>query len=124
MKIVVTTRTGHVGSRVVHLLCQAGVRPVLAMRHPDRLDERTRAYVDTVEVDQDGRPGPHGALLDETGASVVHLRCGYFFTNLLLDLDGLREGVLRTTMPLDLPVPWVDPRDIGDVAAARCARSA
>lgn len=186
MKIVVTTPTGHVGTRVVRLLCQAGVRPVLAMRHPDRLDEQTRAHVDVVETDQDdaesvvratrgadalfwvdppgtdddpvagfARLGAHAAkavtengiartvfvssvgaekrsgageidglarteqLLDETGASVVHLRCGYFFSNLLLDLDGLREGVLRTAMPLDVALPWVDPRDIGDVAVAR-----
>ncbi len=27
-------------------------------------------------------------LLDATGATVLHLRCGYFFTNLLGDLDG------------------------------------
>ena len=58
-------------------------------------------------------------LLDATGASVTHLRCGYFFTNLLGDLDGLRAGVLTTAQDLDLPMPWVDPRDVGDVAAAR-----
>ncbi len=57
--------------------------------------------------------------LDETGASVLHLRCGYFFTNLLGDPDALREGVLRTAMPVDAPVPWVDPRDIADIAAVR-----
>ena len=57
--------------------------------------------------------------LDETGASVLHLRCGYFFTNLLLDPAALREGVLRTAMPVDAPVPWVDPRDIADVVALR-----
>ena len=57
--------------------------------------------------------------LDATGASVLHLRCGYFFTNLLTELDSLRAGVLRAPMPLDYAQPWVDPRDIGDVAAAR-----
>jgi NAD(P)H dehydrogenase (quinone) len=50
---------------------------------------------------------------------VLHLRCGLFFTNLLLDPAGLEEGVLRITWPVDLPLPWVDPRDVGDVAAAR-----
>jgi uncharacterized protein YbjT (DUF2867 family) len=50
---------------------------------------------------------------------VLHLRCGYFFTNLLMNLDDLRKGVLTTTMRPDLPMPWVDPRDIGDVAASR-----
>lgn len=57
--------------------------------------------------------------LDATGAPVLHLRCGFFFTNLALDLDGVREGVLRTAWPLDAPMPWVDPRDIAEVAAAR-----
>lgn len=58
-------------------------------------------------------------LLDETGENVLHLRCAFFFTNLLMELEALREGVLRTTWPLDHPMPWVDPRDIGEVAAAR-----
>lgn len=57
--------------------------------------------------------------LDATGAPVLHLRCAYFFTNLALDLDGVREGVLRTAWPLDAPMPWVDPRDIAEVAAGR-----
>jgi uncharacterized protein YbjT (DUF2867 family) len=62
-------------------------------------------------------------LLDATGASVLHLRCGFFFTNLLLDPGALEEGVLRVTWPVDAPMPWVDPRDIGDVAAARLLSS-
>ena len=57
--------------------------------------------------------------LDATGAPVLHLRAGYFFSNLAMDLDGLREGVLRTAMALDRAMPWVDPRDIAEVAAAR-----
>lgn len=187
MRIVVTTPTGHVGSRVVRLLLQAGVRPTVLLRDPSRLDPETRARVEARQVDQDdadsvlrategatalfwlnpsaydaedpvaayvrkgenaaravrahgiartvfvssvGAEKRHGAgfidglarteeALDATGASVLHLRCGYFFTNLLMDLDDLRRGVLTTTMRPDLPMPWVDPRDIGDVAAAR-----
>jgi uncharacterized protein YbjT (DUF2867 family) len=42
-----------------------------------------------------------------------------FFTNLLLDPGAIAAGVLRVTFPVDLPLPWVDPRDVGDVAAAR-----
>jgi uncharacterized protein YbjT (DUF2867 family) len=57
--------------------------------------------------------------LDETGANVLHLRCGMFFTNLLLDPHALEAGVLEVTFPVDLNLPWVDPRDVGDVAAAR-----
>ncbi|WP_200950470.1 MULTISPECIES: NmrA family NAD(P)-binding protein [Nocardia] len=58
-------------------------------------------------------------LLDATGANVTHLRCGYFFTNLLTQLDEIRAGTLSTPWPLDHAMAWVDPRDIGEVAAAR-----
>jgi uncharacterized protein YbjT (DUF2867 family) len=50
---------------------------------------------------------------------VLHLRCGYFFTNLLGELDSIRAGVLKAPMALDYAQPWVDPRDIGEIAAAR-----
>lgn len=63
-------------------------------------------------------------LLDDTGASVTHLRCGFFFTNLLMDLESIRAGVLSTTLPVDLHLPWTDPRDVGDVAAARLLSTA
>ncbi|MBQ1158520.1 NAD(P)H-binding protein [Streptomyces smyrnaeus] len=187
MKIVVTTPTGHVGSRVVHLLLQAGVRPTLLARDPARLAAEVRERADVVRCDQgDGdavvratrgaealfwvdpptadddpvagyaRMGANAAravrengigrtvflsstgaelrsgageidglgrteeLLEATGAAVLHLRCGFFYSNLWSEVDALRhEGVLRTTLPLDHPMPWVDPRDIGDVAAAR-----
>ncbi|MGI5347676.1 NAD(P)H-binding protein [Streptomyces sp. CA-250714] len=187
MKIAVTTPTGHVGSRVVQLLLQAGVRPTLLVRDPDRLAAHVRERAEVVRCDQgDGdavvrategagalfwvdpptddedpvagyaRMGANAAravrengigrtvflssvgaekrsgageidglgrteeLLDATGASVLHLRCGFFYSNLLAEVAALREeGVLRTTLPLDEPMAWVDPRDIGDVAAAR-----
>lgn len=52
MKVVITTPTGNVGSRLVRLLLQAGVRPTLLLRDPDRLDAETRELVDTVQGDQ------------------------------------------------------------------------
>ena len=187
MSIAVTAPTGHVGSRVVRLLLQAGVRPTVLLRDPQRLDAQTRElvdvrvcdltdhdavleatkgadalfWVDTTDHAADdpiagsaasgrtaadavrtngighpvflssvGAERRHGAghidglarieeALDATGANVLHLRCGYFFTNLLLNLDAVRAGALPTTMPPDMARPWVDPRDIGDVAAAR-----
>ncbi len=186
MKIVVTTPTGRVGSRVVRLLLQAGVRPTLLLRDPSRLDDEIRALVDCAQADQrdadavlaategadalfwvspptdtDDPIAAHAAMgaiaaraveqhgiartvfqssvgaerrsgageidglaatelaLDATGASVLHLRCGMFFTNLLMDPGPLEEGVLRVTWPVDLPLAWVDPRDVGDVVAAR-----
>ncbi|GAA0595130.1 NAD(P)H-binding protein [Streptomyces crystallinus] len=187
MTIAVTTPTGHVGSRVVRLLLQAGVRPRVLVREPARLDEETRARVDARQGDltdagyvrealagvrtvfwvdptppttadpievslrtaaplvEAARAGEvarvvllssigaekrHGVghidalagieeRLDTTGADVLHLRCAYFFTNLLFDLEGLAKGVLTTAFDPDHPMPWADPRDIGDVAAAR-----
>jgi uncharacterized protein YbjT (DUF2867 family) len=58
-------------------------------------------------------------LLEETAASVLHIRCGYFFTNLLMSVDDLRNGMLYTNANVDQLLPWVDPRDVGDVVAAR-----
>lgn len=57
------------------------------------------------------------AARDDT--ALLHLRCGYFMTNLFMDLDGLRAGRLTTIRPLDEPMPWVDPRDIAAVATGR-----
>jgi uncharacterized protein YbjT (DUF2867 family) len=50
---------------------------------------------------------------------VLILRCGYFFTNLEGTVEQLRSGVLTTNWAPDAPMAWVDPRDIGEVAAAR-----
>jgi uncharacterized protein YbjT (DUF2867 family) len=55
--------------------------------------------------------------LDELGVDVTHLRCGYFFSNLLFDIESIRGGVLRTVLPPDAPMSWVAPRDIAEVAA-------
>ncbi|OAR22063.1 NmrA family transcriptional regulator [Streptomyces sp. ERV7] len=187
MTIAVTTPTGHVGSRVVRLLLQAGVRPRLLVRDPARLEEETRSRVDVRQGDltdaafvreavagvrtvfwvdptphttadpietslrtaapliEAARAGEVGRVvflssigaekrhgvghidalagieeqLDATGADVLHLRCAYFFTNLLFDLEGLAQGVLTTAFDPGHPMPWADPRDIGDVVAAR-----
>ncbi|MGK5557207.1 NmrA family NAD(P)-binding protein [Actinomadura kijaniata] len=192
MSIVVTTPTGHVGSRVVRLLLQAGVRPRVLVRDPARLDAATRDRVEVRRGDlTDGAfvraatagartvfwvdPTPHtvedpvgtsrrtaSALveaaragdvarvvllssvgaerrrgaghidalawieerLDATAADTLHLRCGYFFTNLLMDLDGLARGELTTALPPDRPLPWVDPRDVGEIVAARLLNEA
>jgi uncharacterized protein YbjT (DUF2867 family) len=191
LTIAVTTPTGNVGSHVVRMLCQAGVRPRLLLRNPERLDADVRDEVELAVGDQRDAdyvaestrgvdavfwvhpddwslPDPdadaeatgeglaaamrqnriarvvfqssigaelrHGAgfidglarieqrldaTRDETGTALLHLRCGYFMTNLLHDLDGLRAGRLTTIRPLDEPMPWVDPRDIATVATVR-----
>ena len=170
--VAVTTPTGHVGSQLVRMLVQSGVRPRLLLRHPDRLDPELRDHVELAVGDQRDAdyvvkatrgaeavywvhpddwslPDPdadaertgeglaaamrlnriprvvfqssigaemrHGAgfidglarieqrldaAREETGAAVLHLRCGLFMTNLLMDLDALRAGWLTTTWPL------------------------
>jgi uncharacterized protein YbjT (DUF2867 family) len=189
--IAVTTPTGHVGSQVVRLLCQAGERPRVLLRDPDRLDIELRDRVELavgdvrdidyvaeatdgvdavfwVHPDDWSLPDPNAdadrtgeglasamrrhriprvvflssvgaeirngagfldglasieerldAARDDTRAALVHLRCGFFMTNLLHDLQGLRVGRLTTTRPLDDPMPWVDPTDIATTAALR-----
>jgi uncharacterized protein YbjT (DUF2867 family) len=57
-------------------------------------------------------------LLDATGASVLHLRCGYFFSNLAMQVEMLPGGVIPIILPVDAPMPWVAPRDIAEVAAS------
>ncbi|MFJ9552563.1 NAD(P)H-binding protein [Nocardiopsis sp. NPDC101807] len=58
-------------------------------------------------------------LLDGTDADVTHLRCGFFFSNLLMELDSIRSGAIRVVLPVDHPMPWVAPRDIAEVAVGR-----
>lgn len=62
--------------------------------------------------------------LDELGISVTHLRCGYLFTNLLMDLPSIRAGVLTTTLPVGQPIPWVAAEDVAVVAALRLLSTA
>ncbi|QCB93599.1 NAD(P)H-binding protein [Cellulomonas shaoxiangyii] len=68
------------------------------------------------EIDGLGRAEEH---LDATDAAVTHLRCGYFFSNLLMDLQTLRAGVVTTQLEVDRRIPWVAPDDVADVAALR-----
>ncbi|MFD4637910.1 NAD(P)H-binding protein [Lentzea sp. NPDC058436] len=66
----------------------------------------------------DGLAGTEEAL-DALGASVTHLRCGFFYSNLLLQLEAIRAGEIPVILPTDLPMSWVAPRDIAEVAATR-----
>lgn len=63
--------------------------------------------------------GTTEGLFDDTEADITHLRCGYFFSNLLMDASSIEAGELTTTLPLDLTFPWVAPQDIAAVAAVR-----
>ncbi|RYG47668.1 NmrA family transcriptional regulator [bacterium] len=183
--MVVTTPTGNIGSRIVQLLIQSGVRPTLLARKPERLSSEVRdasevrhgdlndiGFVLEATADADAlfwlipsdynsedplgdiaRLGEHGAQaierhriprtvflssggaerrdetligalgrvedrLNRTGASILHLRPDYLFTNLFMNLEEFRQGVFTTTIPLDLATGWNDPRDVGEIAAA------
>ncbi|WP_328307556.1 NAD(P)H-binding protein [Streptomyces sp. NBC_00442] len=108
----------------------------------DPLDDYARATASVVRAVTENRIGRvvfqssvgaekrHGAgeidglahtesALDALGIDVTHLRCGYFFTNLELQLDALRAGTLQVVLPLDQPMAWVAPRDIAEVAVGR-----
>ena len=60
-------------------------------------------------------------ILDTTlvgaGLAALHLRCGFFFSNLLFELDALRSGTVPIVLPTDQAMPWVAPQDIAGVAA-------
>lgn len=187
MRIVVTTPTGTVGSRLLRLLVQAGLHPVALLRDPARLPPDLAGLVEPVVADQTDAdavvgatlgadrlywvnpPAPPGTdplahqgacaavvaeavrrngigatvlqssggaelrrgagdidglaateqALDATGAPVLHLRCGYFMSNLLMSADEIAGGTLSTPWPLDHPLPWVAPGDVAAVAAVR-----
>ena len=62
--------------------------------------------------------------MNDTPADVTHLRCGFFFSNLLLQLDALRAGEAAVILPVDQPMAWVAPADIADVAVGLLLSSA
>lgn len=63
-------------------------------------------------------------LLNKTGSNVTHLRPGFFFENLLWQLDSIRKWG-RISLPLSgsTRYPMIATRDIGRVAAARLANT-
>ncbi len=191
MNIVIAAPTGHIGSRVVQLLIQAGIRPSLLVRDPARLSEEVRAssevrqgelhdpdfvlrategadalfwliptnYGSSDPIGEIVQLGQHAAeavaknkvsrtvlvssagaeqhnndfveglrkvekMMGDAGGNLVSLRPGFLFTNLLMSVDALRQGMIATTLPLDTPTPWNDPRDVGEIAAARLLSTA
>ncbi|MEV0352293.1 NAD(P)H-binding protein [Nonomuraea sp. NPDC050680] len=57
------------------------------------------------------------------GLAVTHLRCGYFFSNLLFELDSIRAGTVAVLLPTGKPFSWVAPADIAAVAASLLLRA-
>lgn len=96
------------------MLLSAGLRPTVLVRDPSRLDAVVRERVDAVAVDQ----GDGGAVVAATDVNAVFWidppNTWVFFTNLLLQLDAVRAGVLPVVQPVDQPMTWVAPRDIAE----------
>lgn len=51
MRIAVTTPNGHVGHHLTRALVRAGTRPLLLMRHPDRLATELHGLADVAQAD-------------------------------------------------------------------------
>ena len=61
-------------------------------------------------------------LLDAVSTNITHLRPGFFFENLLWQLDWIRNsGTISLPLSGDRRYPMIATRDIGRVAAARLA---
>ncbi len=183
-KIAVTTPTGHIGTHVTRHLIRAGVRPMLLVRDPAKLDADVREAVDVQVGDLSDldfvrrategvqaaywvvpsnyvAPDPIGEIrakgevmanaarangiahnvfqssigagepdmgfiggLGEVeqmfdGLPVTHLRPGYFYTNLMMNIEAMKQGVLPTSVPLSVAAPWNDPADIAAMVAGR-----
>ncbi|MEV1004191.1 NAD(P)H-binding protein [Nonomuraea sp. NPDC050202] len=56
------------------------------------------------------------------GLAVTHLRCGYFYSNLLFELDAIRSGSVAVLLPADQRFSWVAPADIAMVGASLLLR--
>ena len=96
------------GANAAAAVRSAGVRRVLQISSVGAERRHGAGLIDGLARNEEQLAG--------TGADVLTLRCGYYFTNLF---GVLQDGVLTTTMPADRAFPWVDPRDVGEVAAAR-----
>lgn len=56
--------------------------------------------------------------LNQTDANIIHLRPGFFFENMLMQLDSLRsQGAIFQPARGDVPLPQIATRDIAEVAA-------
>jgi uncharacterized protein YbjT (DUF2867 family) len=80
----------------------------------------------SIGADQESGNGPIGGLhdveqlLNETGGHVVHLRPGFFFENLLWQVDSMRKwGRISLPISPSTRYPMLATRDIGRVAAVR-----
>src|SRR5262245_3791870 len=186
MKILVTTPTGKIGSRIVPELLAPEFSVRVIVRDPARLPEEIREQIEVVRgsiddaetlckaldevealfwcippeslqetnveqhyerfactawqaVRQAGTPrvvtisaggkglarkaGPISALhgmeeiLNESGASIRHLRCGLFMENFFSQLRSIqRRGLISYPIPGHIPMPMAAARDIADVA--------
>lgn len=104
------------GSSLVHGIRSAGVSRVVLQSSVGAELRRGVGEIDGLARVEE--------LLDAAGVSVVHLRCGFFYTNLIMRVDDLRAGEVAVALPTDHAMPWVAPSDIAEVAASWLLRPA
>ena len=75
------------------------------------------------------RAGPISALhamediLNQSGAAIRHLSCGWFMENFLQQAQGIcRDGIFSYPMAGDIALPMVAARDIAEIALRRLVR--
>jgi len=56
-------------------------------------------------------------ILNESGAAIRHLRCGFFMENFLSQVQSMCErGIVSYPMPSHIPIPMTAVTDVADVA--------
>jgi uncharacterized protein YbjT (DUF2867 family) len=59
-------------------------------------------------------------IFNRTATKVLHLRCGYFMENFLMQLQSMwQDGCLYFPVVGNIPIPMIATRDIADVAATK-----
>jgi len=62
-------------------------------------------------------------ILNESGAAIRHLRCGFIMENFLSQLQPICEqGLISYPIPGDVPIPMIAATDIADAALWRLVR--
>jgi uncharacterized protein YbjT (DUF2867 family) len=62
-------------------------------------------------------------ILNESGAAIRHLRCGFIMENFLSQLQSICErGLISYPMPGDAPIPMIAATDAADAALCRLVR--
>jgi uncharacterized protein YbjT (DUF2867 family) len=63
-------------------------------------------------------------ILNNSGAAIRHLRCGWLMEDFLRQMNSIREcGAIFAPVPADAPIPFTAAADIADIALHRLVRT-